>query len=396
MPVPPWYRGPPKFYPQPQRLILFQKKDGTPLRFYIRPGAAKMEVAPLILRHGGSLCRVQEPGAILLARPGEVPAGASGVYTSTSYVTNSVAQKVRLHLEDYQLDPPPPAAQSKNTAEGRMPFTVVEDSAILGYVRRRKQEGQAGALGGTAFWKEMARARVTPHPWQAMRDRYLKHLRPKECLDLLDKNPKQKKVPEPHPSDMGAASHDEKPAEVSRPQDQSQVAGGSEVSGIFQMANKEFEDSEGDSENLSHEEEIVQEQAEPKTSEEATSADPKIQVAEATNSEDLVVSESLLPAEEQPSGPSAEEVAMAVQEMKRFMEEFGVDVATVTQAFLKNSGDVAAVACCLRSGQRPDGCPLWTRQDDTDLLTGAEDLLSRLSAKYGAENVKARLAFRKS
>lgn len=87
---------------------------------------------------------------------------------------------------------------------------------------------------------------------------------------------------------------------------------------------------------------------------------------------------------------------MATEDLKRCMEEIGVDLATVTQAFLKNSGEVVAAECCLRTGQRSDGCPLWDRQDDLDLQTEGDSIRAKLVAKYGTENVNKRLAFRNS
>lgn len=97
---------------------------------------------------------------------------------------------------------------------------------------------------------------------------------------------------------------------------------------------------------------------------------------------------------EQPSGPSAAEVTMAAKDLKRYMEEFGVDLATVTQAFLKNSGEVVAAECCLRTGQRSDNCPLWNRQDDLNLQAEDDSLQAKLVTKYGAENVHKRIVFR--
>lgn len=56
---------------------LFLWDDGRPMRFYVRPGLTKLRLAPLLLAGGGRLCRIQEPGAVLLAQPGEVvPGGA--------------------------------------------------------------------------------------------------------------------------------------------------------------------------------------------------------------------------------------------------------------------------------------------------------------------------------
>lgn len=98
----------------------------------------------------------------------------------------------------------------------------------------------------------------------------------------------------------------------------------------------------------------------------------------------------------EPEGPPAALVALAVKDMERLMGEFGVDLATVTQAFLKNSGEVAAVASCLRTGRRPDGRPFWNRQDDEDLLKGGEGARNNLETKYGVGNVNKRVLFRRS
>lgn len=98
----------------------------------------------------------------------------------------------------------------------------------------------------------------------------------------------------------------------------------------------------------------------------------------------------------EPEGPPAAPVALAVKDMERLMGESGVDLAPVTQAFLKNSGDVAAVASCLRTGRRPDGRPLWNRQDDEDLLKGGKGARNNLETKYGVGNVNKRVLFRKS
>ncbi|KAJ7311809.1 hypothetical protein JRQ81_006118 [Phrynocephalus forsythii] len=402
----PWFA--PKPRPCEDERRLFRLENGTRLSFYIRPGLTKMELAPLILRRGGKLCSAPEPEAILLACPGEVPEGATKVYISTAYVTDCIAQKTRLPLVKYLLNP--------QRSPSELAFTQEEDRAIMSYVQSSKQRGLADNLAGTTFWMDMAEARVTPHPWQAVRERYFRHLRRRRRRRRKKKkntyqpgqNPKRI-VPVPHRcgkcagkeqvlrTPNTASSQKKKPTDASQTRDPGQTTGGSKTSGIFQRANREFEGSEEDRENVSPKEAVIPENAEPKaTAEDEVPPDPKKQSVESTNGEDLAMSESLLPAEDLPSGPSAKDVALAMEDMKRFMEEFGVDLATVTQAFLKNSGVVAAAACCLKTGQRSDGCPLWTRQDDLDLLSGADDLRRKLLSKFGAENVNARVAFRKS
>ncbi|XP_033014798.1 telomeric repeat-binding factor 2-interacting protein 1 isoform X2 [Lacerta agilis] len=361
----------------PQPRLFFQREDGSPLSFYVRPGAAKVELAPLILRHGGRLCRIQEPGAVLLARPGEVPPRASGVFISASYVADCVARQELLPLETYRLQTPPVTADTgAASAEGRLPFSEAEDRAILLHLRRNKRGGRQAAASGNAVWKEMEEARVTPHSWQAMRDRYLKHLRGKENLWLPAQRCKLRSS-----SESSAASQSKEVEDFPQPEDQSHTAEG----------------SKGDSESPSSTEDTFSEHMELKSSEEQAPPDPKTRVLEFVSGGDSAGPPSQPPvAEQQPAAPSAVEVATAVEDIKHFMEKFDVDLTTVTQAFLKNSGEVAAVECCLQTGQCLGGCPLWSTQDDVDLLKGDDDLRSELVAKYGAENVNRRVAFRKS
>ncbi|XP_044283942.1 telomeric repeat-binding factor 2-interacting protein 1 isoform X2 [Varanus komodoensis] len=282
--------------PPPQQRRLFQEEDGSGLRFYLRPGVDKANLAPLILREGGHICHVQEPRAILLARAAEVPAGTAGNFISISYVTDCVARKERLPMEHYRLHSEPPR------------FAV----------------GSKKVMG-------------------------------QKC-----------------------------------------AAEGSKAQSIFQIANEEFEDNEGDNETLNTCEDISPNPTKLKTSKEAPSSNPKVGLPELAPGASSAVLQSPLPEEEGPPGPSAMEVAMAVDDIKHFMGKFKMDLATVMQAFLKNSGEVEAVESCLYTGQRADGFPFWSRQDDLNLLKGEDDFRRQLVAKYGAENVTRRVAFRKN
>ncbi|XP_063169348.1 telomeric repeat-binding factor 2-interacting protein 1 [Candoia aspera] len=170
-------------------------------------------------------------------------------------------------------------------------------------------------------------------------------------------------------------------------------AEGARAPALFRRANREFEErEEDDGENSSSTEDIPPEHLGLKTSEETVPPKPKVRVL----GEDLAMSSIHVPEREGPSSSMAAEVATAVKDMKRFMGEFNVDLATVTQAFLKNSGEVAAVANCLQTGQRSDGYPLWNRQDDVVLLKGQEGDRNNLETKYGVENVSKRVGFRTS
>uniref|UniRef100_A0A8C4Y1W2 Telomeric repeat-binding factor 2-interacting protein 1 n=1 Tax=Gopherus evgoodei TaxID=1825980 RepID=A0A8C4Y1W2_9SAUR len=318
--------------------------DGSPMRFYVRPGPAKLQLAPLILAGGGRLCRVQEPGAVLLAQPDE--RGATGNVVSTEYVRRCVERNERLPLEQYRLaaeQAPGPAGASA----GRSAFTGSEDEAILLHVRDRAQ----GSVTGTVLWKEMERTRLTPHTWQAMRDRYLRHLR-----DQLTKE-----------------------------------------SSLFQLANKEFEGSESENETSDLQEENLAKDEELKSPEKTVSSQ-KMELKELVTAEDSAINETQPQEEEKPirSCPSPTEVADAVKTVQHFMEEFSMDLSTVTQAFLKNSGEVEATSYFLHNSQRLDGYPIWSRQDDLDLQKEDENVKSKLIAKFGAQNVVKRVAFRKS
>uniref|UniRef100_A0A8C1QUN2 Telomeric repeat-binding factor 2-interacting protein 1 n=1 Tax=Cyprinus carpio TaxID=7962 RepID=A0A8C1QUN2_CYPCA len=86
--------------------VLFLDTSGQSMRFYVRPGPTKTQLYPLVTNGGGTLCRSQEPGAILLIDPGDattVTASSGQKYISTRYVTDCVEQKLQLNLDDYEI-----------------------------------------------------------------------------------------------------------------------------------------------------------------------------------------------------------------------------------------------------------------------------------------------------
>ncbi|XP_053904490.1 telomeric repeat-binding factor 2-interacting protein 1 [Malaclemys terrapin pileata] len=369
---------------------LFLQDDGSAMRFYVRPGPAKLQLAPLILAGGGRLCRVQEPGAVLLAQPDE--RGATGNFVSTEYVRCCVERNERLPLEHYRLAAEPaPAPVPAGAPAGRSAFTGSEDEAILLHVRDRAQ----GSVTGTALWKEMERARLTPHSWQAMRDRYLRHLRGQEHKYLLggpgSAPPRSLARSARQPAD--SESWRKEVADVPQGMVQDQLTKGGS---LFQLANKEFEGSESENETSDLQEENPAKNEELKSPEKVSSQ--KMELKELVTAEDSAINETEPQEEEKPirSCPSPTEVADAVKTVQHFMEEFSMDLSTVTQAFLKNSGEVEATSYFLHNSQRLDGYPIWTRQDDLDLQEADENVRSKLIEKFGAQNVVKRVAFRKS
>ncbi|NWS97508.1 TE2IP protein, partial [Mionectes macconnelli] len=278
---------------------LFLWEDGSPMRFYVRPGASKLRLAPLVLAGGGRLCRVQEPGAVLLAEPGEAAPGGA---VSTEYVTECVERNKRLPLEPFVLPAaPPPAAAAAAAPRGRLAFTEAEDAALL----RAAEEA-------------------------------------------------------------------------------------AQVTGLFAASNREFDSAESECDISDVSEELsIQDEAENSPGE--TASDSK------TGLEDSAFLDTQLEREERPTSTcSSSVVAEVVKTMEHFMEKFGVDLFTVTQAFLKNSGEVEATSDFLQTGQRLDGYPIWSREDDLELQKDDEHVRNKLITKFGAENVAKRIAFRKS
>ncbi|NXO59687.1 TE2IP protein, partial [Aramus guarauna] len=324
---------------------LFLWDDGSPMRFYVRPGQAKLRLAPLVLAGGGRLCRVQEPGAVLLAQPGEAAPGGA---VSTEYVTECVERNQRLPLEPFRLPAAPPALPA-TSPRGRLAFTEAEDAALLRAVRGR---GEA-RVSGRALWKELERGGLTRHSWQAMRDRYLRYLRP------LHWEPQQMEEP-------------------------------AQSTGLFEAANREFESTESGSDTSDISEELSAQDGEGKSAGETASVLK-------TRPEDPVLPDTQLQREERPTSTSSSTVVgEVVNTMRHFMEKFGMDLFTVTQAFLKNTGEVETTLYFLQTGQRLDGYPVWNREDDLELQKDDERVRNKLIAKFGAENVAKRVAFRKS
>ncbi|XP_038223762.1 telomeric repeat-binding factor 2-interacting protein 1 isoform X2 [Dermochelys coriacea] len=363
---------------------LFLQDDGSPMRFYVRPGPAKLQLAPLILAGGGRLCRVQEPGAVLLAQPGE--RGPTGNFVSSEYVRRCVERNERLPLEHWRLAAEP-APVPAGALAGRSAFTASEDEAILLHVRGRAQS----SVTGTALWKEMERARLTPHSWQAMRDRYLRRLRGQEHKYLLGGPPRSLARSACQPAD--SESWRKEVAAIPQGVVQDQLTKGGS---LFQLANKEFEGSESENETSDLQEEKPAKDEEPKSPEKIAFSQ-KMELKEWETAEVSAITETLPQEEENPirTCPSPTEVADAVKTVQHFMEEFSMDLSTVIQAFLKNSGEAEATSYFLHNSQRLDGYPIWSRQDDLDLQKADENVRSKLIAKFGAQNVVKRVAFRK-
>ncbi|NXS57676.1 TE2IP protein, partial [Brachypteracias leptosomus] len=161
--------------------------------------------------------------------------------------------------------------------------------------------------------------------------------------------------------------------------------------GLFEAANREFESTESGSDTSDISEELSTQNGGGKSPGEAAS-DLK------TGPEDSTSPDTQLQREERPTSTcsSSSVVGEVVKTMQHFMEKFSLDLFTVTQAFLKNTGEVEATLYFLQTGQRLDGYPIWSREDDLELQKNDDHTRNKLIAKFGAENVAKRVAFRKS
>ncbi|NXF52852.1 TE2IP protein, partial [Oceanites oceanicus] len=158
--------------------------------------------------------------------------------------------------------------------------------------------------------------------------------------------------------------------------------------GLFEAANREFESTESGSDTSDISEELSTQDGK---SPGETASGLK------TGPEDTALPDTQLQREEGPiSTCSSSSVGEVVKTMQHFMEKLGVDLFTVTQAFLKNTGEVETTLYFLQTGQRLDGYPVWSREDDLELQKDNECVRNKLIAKFGAENVAKRVAFRKS
>ncbi|XP_008066111.1 telomeric repeat-binding factor 2-interacting protein 1 [Carlito syrichta] len=376
---------------------LFVREDGSSMSFYVRPSPAKRRLSTLILHGGGTVCRVQEPGAVLLAQPGEALAEASGDFISTQYILDCVERNEKLELKPYRLGPASeadpggpetkPGAPAEGAVEpspqslaGRISFTVADDVAILTYVKENARS--PSSVTGNALWKAMEKSSLTQHSWQSMKDRYLKHLRGQEHKYLLGDAPvspssqklKRKAEQDPEAADSGEPQNKRTPDLPEEEYVKEEIKEDEEaVKKMLIHATREFEEVAVD-ESPDFEIHITMCDDDPPTPEEDSETQPD---------------------EEEEEKVSPQEVGAAIKIIRQLMEKFNLDLSTVTQAFLKNSGELEATSSFLASGQRTDGYPIWSRQDDIDLQKDDKDTRDALVKKFGAQNVARRIEFRK-
>ncbi|KAH9374285.1 hypothetical protein HPB48_005605 [Haemaphysalis longicornis] len=172
---------------KPRRRSLFTKVGGGPMCFSLTACSERNEIRELIERGGG-----------VLLHPDTMPDEIRLVPSSTTAVTDSgddvfsvdyiraCSEKNRLcPRRDFKVPMPPielndSKKRTPRPARPRREYTLGEDIAIARFIA--KQPGVR--IKGNAVYKEMAAAGVVPgkHPWQSLRQRYLKVIRPMRQL----------------------------------------------------------------------------------------------------------------------------------------------------------------------------------------------------------------------
>nr|XP_040060215.1 telomeric repeat-binding factor 2-interacting protein 1 isoform X2 [Gasterosteus aculeatus aculeatus] len=204
--------------------VLFMTVDGEPMTFFLRPGPAKLKLQPLITAGAGVLCKVQQPGAILLLEPeerGSISESTTHWFVSTQYIFDCIEKNEQLNLEDYKLNPvvvPRQSARLNNKkeistghTEGRLSYSAEDDAAILTYVSKHKSE-----TGGNRLWQEMEKQSVTSHSWQSMKSRYKARLAKSEVVKVATTEEDTK----PAESKTKVKDHEETAVQkASRPED---------------------------------------------------------------------------------------------------------------------------------------------------------------------------------
>ncbi|XP_069546977.1 telomeric repeat-binding factor 2-interacting protein 1 [Brachyistius frenatus] len=200
--------------------VLFMTVEGEPMSFFLRPGAIKRKLQPLITAGGGMLCNVQQPGAILLLDAEErvsIPESTAHWYLSTQYIYDCIEKNEQLDLENYRLNPGVVQRQSVklNSSKdnspglsGRVAYTPEDDAAMLNYVSKHKTE-----TGGNRLWQEMEKQGVTGHSWQSMKYRYRVRLAKKQMeaveVETAEEDNKTAEVEENQETDVQRPSSEE-------------------------------------------------------------------------------------------------------------------------------------------------------------------------------------------
>ncbi|XP_063284193.1 telomeric repeat-binding factor 2-interacting protein 1 [Pelobates fuscus] len=344
---------------------------------------------------------------------------------------NSVLENVENLANNWNHQKTVTSRSLSNFRVGRIPFTEQEDVAILTYIRDFVPA--RGTVSGVRLWQEMEEMKVVNRTWQSMKHRYKKYLVENQSsyilpessgshqnnvtssVELFRKNSFRNRsilfssfdFLSPEKSSMENVSLESSPealrqkegTNVSRlqgntdhgdaQQSSTPLIGGSNE---LVMINKNADvTSNGDSEEL-HIFEIANMEFEVED-EHKVALKQSLGLKEFVMENDSISPDSLTQVDEVSSSPDLSQGESLQKALHDMMSEFKLTLCDVTQALIKNNGEVLSTKYFLQTGTRPDGYPIWVRKDDLDLKKDDPTFVERLVQKYGADNVAKRMAF---
>ncbi|KAM4022400.1 telomeric repeat-binding factor 2-interacting protein 1 [Anomaloglossus baeobatrachus] len=349
--------------------------------------------------------------------------------------------------EDHQTRCAKACTVLKSRASGRMPFCEQEDIVILQYVQ--ENEGPKKLATGNLLWQELEKKQLVQRTWQTMKSRYKKHImRCKHKYKLPPRDRGTTKTPWTsvdhcrNPSsagitgDLTAPNPDPPPADVALRSASPTTAGSGGTRGGALCTDLSTDDDGSPSERhmmtlrlRSSTDATSRRGKEKKQSVSANKPLPvpvenqdsdhseELQIFEIANMEfelddeesgckvkvpaislkDFVMGEDSLSSNSQVNGvtssPDVSDSQGLQDALTDLMSEFRLDISQVTQALLKNNGEVGSTRHFLQTGRRPDGFSAWEYKDDVVLKENDPALQVQLVKKYGADNVAKRVAF---
>jgi len=161
------------------------------LQFHMRPGKNRHQIRVLVEHGGGKMVPSTDvnPRVIRLTEKTSDRQGVHIDFILDSVKANKLQDDTVYSLPGYNgrkagVTSTTIQLERNQFKSGRSRFQPEEDACIMDYITRTYHaSNRTGGLGGNLLWKEMELQKITNHPWQAMKDRYEKYLKPKMHLN---------------------------------------------------------------------------------------------------------------------------------------------------------------------------------------------------------------------
>jgi len=230
---------------------------------------------------------------------------------------------------------------------GRSAYTAIEDRALIRYVRKHGKSHGELSTKGNALYKKMEKEKVTKHPWQSMKSRYLR------LANDLNERFKFCQM-------MKAKSKDTEIPVLTHPSRKSELSDGIELRSR-RLKNKE------------------------KPSDKAQE-DVNVSDLGSTNNEIINFCKTL-------DGRKRLRLILMERNVKNFMLKYNLDFKEALMVISRVNGSIEEAEYYVQHGERRDGSKLLSREEDKILFEGDKDKLTELSIKHGSEVISARLNF---